>query len=131
MTIKSSIKDLDNLGERFRNWKQNNPHKRIPRELWNEALIHSDKYGHNAVAKAIKCAPSTIHHKQQKKQYAAAPKVAFVEIQQIKSTFDSSQIQINIQNRSGIAIELSFQGDVDQIFPLISSLFKDSSACSR
>lgn len=131
MTIKSSIKELDNLGERFRNWKQNNPHKYIPREFWNEALVHSNKYGRSAVAKAIGCAPSLIRHKQQKKQHVAAAEVAFVEIQQGKSTFDVNQIQINIQNRSGMAIELSFQGGVDQIFPLISSLFKEGSPCSR
>ena len=124
MTINTSIKELDNLGERFRNWKQNNPHKNIPREFWNEALVHSDKYyGRSAVAKSIGCAPSLIRLKQQKKQQVAAPEVSFVEILQSKSTFDVNQIQINIQNRSGMAIELSFQGGVDQIFPLISSLF--------
>lgn len=131
MNTKPSIKKLDDLGERFRNWKQNNPHQRVPKEFWNEALVLSDQYGRKAVAKVIGCAPSHIHHKQRKKQHIIAPEVAFVEIQQSQPTFDASQIQITIQNRNGVAVELSFQGGVEQIFPLISSLFKEGSPCSR
>ena len=131
MTSKSSIKKLDDLGEQFRNWKQNNPHQHIPKEFWNEVLVHSDQYGRNAVAKAIGCAPSLIRHKQRKKQPVATSEVAFVEIQQSQPTFDAGQIQINIQNRSGMAVELSFQGGVEQIFPLISALFKEGFQCSK
>lgn len=131
MTTKPSIKELDDLAERFRNWKQNNPHRRLPKEFWSEVLVHCDQYGRNAVAKAIGCAPSLIHRKQRKKQHIISPEVAFVEIQQNQHTFDVSQIQVNIQNRNGVAVELSFQCSVEQIFPLISSLFMEGSPCSR
>lgn len=81
MTTKLSITELDDLGERFRNWKQNNPHQHVPKEFWNEALTYSDQYGHNAVARAIGRSPSLISRKKQKKQRVAVQEVVFVEIQ--------------------------------------------------
>ena len=129
MTTKPS--KLSDLSELFRNWKQNNPHKRVPKEFWNEAFVYCDQYGHSAVAKAIGCAPSRIHQKQQKKHRIPTPEVAFVEIQQSQPRVEVSKIQMNIQNRNGVVVELSFQGSLDQVFPLISSLFTETHPCFR
>ena len=131
MTINTSIKELDNLGERFRNWKQNNPHRSVPREFWNEALVHSDKYGRRAVAKSIGCAPSLIRLQAAKKTTYDRPRSCICGDTAKQPTFDVSQVQINIQNRNGVAVELSFQGGVALIFPLISSFFKEGAPCSR
>jgi hypothetical protein len=89
MTTKPS--KLSDLSELFRNWKQNNPHKRVPKEFWNEAFVCCDQYGHSAVAKAIGCATSRIHQKQQKKQHIPSPEVAFVEIQQSQPKASNSR----------------------------------------
>jgi hypothetical protein len=130
MTFHPTIKELDDLGERFHKWKQNNPYRHVPKDYWDDALKCTVKYGPYNVAQSIGYSASYIIQKQRKGQSAPLHQLEFVEIQPSQTACDLDKIQMNIQNHRGVAVELSFQGSVEQIFPLISSLFKES-ACSR
>ena len=130
MTFNSSIKELDELGERFHSWKQNNPYRHVPKGYWDEALEFTTKYSLDDVAKAIGYTSSYILYKKQKKQPTATHKMEFVQIRPSQIVSDLNQIQMNIQNIQGVSVELSFQGCVEQVFPLISSLFKER-PCSK
>lgn len=131
MTFHPSIKELDDLGEQFHNWRQINPHRRIPKKYWDDALKYLAKYGSYDVAKSIGYSPAYIIQKQRKAQSRSLPAIEFVEIQSSKPVSELSPVQINIRNRQGVALELSFQGGLEQIFPLISLLFKEETSCCR
>jgi hypothetical protein len=137
MSLNSSIKDLKILQEQFHQWKQQKPQCRIPKQLWNCALDLLSKYSIDDIAKSVGFSPSYVRLKQRKKIAEVPPKVRFVEIQPSaevptnQTSFESSQIRVNIHNRQGVTIELSFQGSVDQAIPIISSLFMEGKSCSR
>jgi hypothetical protein len=131
MTSYSSIKELDDLGERFHRWKQNNPNRHVPKKFWDETIQILDKYSIDAVACAIGYPPAYVLHKQQKKQAVAITETEFVEIHSNHTISDLNPIRVNIQNHQGINVELSFQGNLEQIFPLISTLFKEGNPCSK
>jgi hypothetical protein len=131
MTFNSIDKELDDLAERFHNWKKSNPHRHIPKEYWNDALQCTDKYGPYAVAESIGYSSTYLIQKQRKKHSIATSSLEFVEIQPNQPTFVTDKIQMNIQNQHGVAVDLSFQGGIEQTFPLIYSLFKEGVSCSR
>ena len=131
MTLNSSIKELNELGERFHNWKKNNPCRRFPKEYWADVFKFTAKYSLDAVAKSIGYAPSYILRKQQKKWPSSTLEKEFVEIQPSQTIFDLNQIRVHIHKPQGTAIELSFHGGVEQLFPLIHSLFKEGEPCFR
>ena len=125
-----SVEELDNLGKRFHTWKQNNPYRRVPKAFWDDAFKLIDKHSLDDVARSIGYASSYILHKR-KKWPVTSPAIKFVEIQPSQPKFDLNPIQVKIQNYQGVLVELSFQGCVEQIFSLVSSLVKEGNPCSK
>lgn len=132
MSFNSIVNELEDLREQFHNWKQTNPQKRIPTRLWDHALDLLSKHSLDDIAKSIGSSPSYIRRKQKQKSATVAPELKFVEVQPNLATLGVSQaIQVNIQDHKGIVAQISFQGSIDQIFPLITTLFKEGKPCSK
>lgn len=131
MTSYSSIKELEDLSERFHKWKQNNPNRHVPKKFWDDTIQILDKYSLDVVANAIGYPPAYLLHKQQKRQALVITETEFVEMNSSQTISGLNSIRVNIQNHKGINVELSFQGEVGQIFPLISTLFKEGNPCSK
>lgn len=132
MSVNHSSKDLEDLGEQFHNWQQNNPHRHIPKHFWGCALDLLTKFSVEDVAKSIGYSPSYILLKQRRRSAVVSSDTEFVELQPNQSSFDPCQIiRMNIQDHTGVMVELSFHGSVEQIFPLISSLFQEGKSCSK
>jgi len=132
MSLYSIVSELEYLRKQFHNWKQTNPKKRIPTRLWDDALDLLNKHSLDDIAKSIGFSPAYLRHKQKKRSAAVVPKLKFVEVQPNQATLGVSQaIHVNIQNHKGIVVDLSFQGSMDQIFPLITTLFREGKPCSK
>lgn len=131
MTSHFSINELDDLGERFHKWKQNNPNRHVPKKFWDDTIQILDKHSLDAVARAIGYPPAYVFHKQKQSKAVALPETEFVEIRSTQTISNLNPIKVNIQNCQGINVELSFQGQIEQLFPLISNLFKEGNSCSR
>lgn len=125
-----SFTELGNIRERFHNWKQNNPYQHIPKELWDDALTLIDKYSLGEVAESIGYAPAYVRLKQRNRQALIPSPVQFVEMPR-QTTFEHNQTQVIIRNQQGVSVELAFQGAFEQVFPLITSLFKDGYSCCK
>lgn len=130
MSLNSSTNDLTEIGDRFLNWKQLYPHKKLPKSFWDDAFSLIAKYTFNDVAKAIGFSPQYLRLKQKKRLSAANPfPLHFVEIE--PSQIDSTQIKLHIHGHNGLAVDISFQGNINQIFPLLSYLLKEENPCSK
>lgn len=125
-----SFTELSNIRERFHNWKQNNSHQHVPKELWDDALKLIDKYSLKEVAESIGYAPAYVRIKQRYKQALIPSAVQFVEMA-TQTTFDQNLNQVIIRNQQGVSVEIAFQGSFEQVFPLITSLFKDGHSCCK
>ena len=125
MNFHTSNNELDEIRELFHHWKQNNPNRHVPKSCWNDVFKLIPRHGLRDVAKAIGYAPSELLRRQKNSPAANTSKMQFVEIQPCQQSFTSSQIKMNIRNNNGVVVELSFQGDVEKVFPLISSMFKE------
>jgi hypothetical protein len=130
MSLNLPSNELTGLREQFLNWKQLYPHKQLPKHLWDHALALLSKYSLNDIAKSIGTSPQYLRLKQKKRLSTHPPKMHFVEIEP-SQVCDLNQIRMQIRDHKGLAVELSFQGSVDQIFPLISTLLKEENSCSK
>jgi hypothetical protein len=131
MTLHATTSELQDLGESFYNWKQTHPYKRIPKKYWDGALQLIDKYGLHNVSNSIGCAPCYLLRKQQKKQSVSPSTIEFAEIQPRQPLFASNQIQVNIKSHQGISVDISLQGNLEEVFPLVVALFKGEKPCSK
>ena len=119
--------DIEGVGGQFHTWKKQNPRRRIPQHLWYCALDLITRHSIHEIAKAIGFSVAYIRHKLKAKQNSNE----FVAILPQTPMSSGNTIKMNIQCSQGIAIELAFQGSLDQAFPLISMLFKEQSSCSK
>ena len=132
-----SIIDPQTLEKQVRQWKLQNPQLHLPKKLWDCAFDLLLNYTVDDVAKSMGSTPAYLRRKQ-KKWAKVAPKTRFIQIQPTveeppnKTTPEPSQIiQVNIHGRQDLEIELRFQGNVEQLIPLISSLLNEEKLCSR
>ena len=131
MTLHATINELQDIGERFHNWRQTHPYKRIPKEYWDDALQLINKHGLHSVSTSIACTPCYLLRKQQKKHSASPSTLEFAEIQLRQPLVASNQIQVNIKSRQGISVDISLQGNLEEVFPLVVALFKEEKPCSK
>ena len=125
MVCYSQIKDLDDLKAKFQDWKQSNPSHYIPKGYWNDVFYLLPKYGLKAVAKLVEFTPLHLMSKQRKKSSHAEPEISLAGIQVNSPILTPIQIQVNLRNNQGIAVELSLTGYLKGISTYISVLLKE------
>ena len=81
MSLNHTSNELQELGEKFQSWHQNNPHQHIPKQLWDTALKLIEKYSLNDVAKSIGYPHSCLRQKLNRKSLAISTEACFVEVQ--------------------------------------------------
>jgi hypothetical protein len=116
-------KEVKKIGDRFRNWRDQNPHRHIPEQLWDCALELAYRYSIADVAKAIGFSVSYI--KRKLKAQKRSQEFAVV----IPQASTANTIQMDIQSPNDIVIKLSCSPD--QAFSIISMLFKEKNLCSK
>ncbi|NGX58741.1 MAG: hypothetical protein K940chlam3_01649 [Chlamydiae bacterium] len=129
MPSNTPVQELNDLGEQFLKWRQDNPRRHHPRHLWDSALLLAKKHSFKDVSKQIGFAAAYIRRKLNKRKTPILSEPKFVEIQPYQADpFKVTQdVKVRIQQPGGMITELSFQGDVEQIFPFMHTLFQGDS----
>lgn len=125
MSYESSDNELETLGKAFHEWRRNNPNSRYPKDLWDQALELTTSYGFDAVAKLTGYPPSYLRRKSERRLSTASYETQFVELNP-NTPVIPQEVKLRIQ-KSGLMAEMSFQGDIEQIFPLLYSMTKGES----
>ncbi|MGA8163978.1 MAG: hypothetical protein WB791_03010 [Waddliaceae bacterium] len=123
---------LQELGDQFLKWRQNNPHRHIPRNLWDKALLLAEKHDVKKVAKEIGFPANYIRRKIKKRLVPNPTVQKFVEVRSHPNNpLEVSQgMKLRIQQSGGTMAELFFQGSVEQVFPLMRMLLREN-LCSN
>lgn len=131
MSSNSSTEELENLRQQFLKWRQKKPRGRYPRHLWDSALKLASKYSYKVVAKQTGYSPYYLRNKEKSRSIPVPPKINFVEVKPEMPTRCSQTVRVRIQQSNGVTADLSFDGYVEQVFPLLSTVFQEADPCSR
>ena len=138
MPVNPIRNELEEISIQFESWRKEHPHRHYPKRLWKHALILLETRDIKEVAKATGYPPSYLLRKA-KSQPSPLPvlsELQFVEIQpqpqvMIPDLSANSEIRLHLKKSGDAMAELSFQGSVSELFPLLSNLFKEGDLCSK
>ncbi len=123
----STTNELKNLNQQFYDWKKKYSNKPYPKKFWLQAIDLATAHGVKTVAKSIGFPEPYLQSKIEKQSVSTETKTHFVELQVQNQSplFPSNQeVKLHLKQANGKSAEVSFCGNVSQIFPVLSDFIK-------
>jgi hypothetical protein len=140
-STKTESNDLEELARQIKSWRERYPDKYIPKMFWIHALDLIELHPIEDVAKRTGLKLKYLRRKLKRRNSDSAvtdiekePTPQFVEVpvaaaQNILNV--SKPLTMRLRNPNGLQIDLTFAGELQEVFSFIKELVQGGESCSK